>query len=310
MRERHDLGPSMLDVLNELVAVPTDGSAEPRTIVGGHDFFSSPRISADGATLAWLAWDLPWMPWDGTELFVAPLSVDAELGDATPVAGRAGEESIWDPEWSPSGDLVFASDRSGWWNLERVRDGVRTVVLEAEAEFGYPQWGMGEHSITFLSDGRIACHYDRDGDTHTAIVDPETGELVDLDLPLDALRWGPGIRAEGSTIVLTAGSATEPDQVIWLDFAARSIEVLRQSSSVPVDAGLPLGPGGDRVSDRRRPARARVLLPADQSGRGRTRGGSPAADRDQPWRARRARTPPRSISVCSSSPPGGSAWST
>ena len=69
---------------------------------------------------------------------------------------------------------------------------IRTVVLEAEAEFGYPQWGMGEHSIAFLGDGRIACHYDRDGATHTAIVDPETGELVDLDLPLDALRWGPG----------------------------------------------------------------------------------------------------------------------
>ncbi len=237
VRERHDLGPAMVDVVNELVAVPTDGSADPRTIVGGHDFFSSPRISADGSTLAWLSWDLPWMPWDGTELFVAPLSVEAELGDAAPVAGRAGEESIWDPEWSPSGDLVFASDRSGWWNLERVRDGVRTVVLEAEAEFGYPQWGMGEHSITFLGDGRIACHYDRDGATHTAIVDPETGELVDLDLPLDALRWGPGIRAEGSTIVLTAGSATEPDQVIWLDFAARSIEVLRQSLRVPVEQG-------------------------------------------------------------------------
>ena len=237
VRERHDLGPAMVDVVNELVAVPTDGSADPRTIVGGHDFFSSPRISADGSTLAWLSWDLPWMPWDGTELFVAPLSVEAELGDASPVAGRAGEESIWDPEWSPVGDLVFASDRSGWWNLERVRDGVRTVVLEAEAEFGYPQWGMGEHSIAFLGDGRIACHYDRDGDTHTAIVDPETGELVDLDLPLDALRSGPGIRAEGSTIVLTAGSATEPDQVIWLDFAARSIEVLRESSRVPVEQG-------------------------------------------------------------------------
>ena len=51
VRERHDLGPAMVDVVNELVAVPTDGSADPRTIVGGHDFFSSPRISADGSTL-------------------------------------------------------------------------------------------------------------------------------------------------------------------------------------------------------------------------------------------------------------------
>ena len=237
VRERHDLGPAMLDVVNELVAVPTDGSAEPRTIAGGRDFFSSPRISPDGSQLAWLTWDLPWMPWDGTELYVAPLSPGVVLGEATLVAGRLGEESICDPEWSPAGDPVFASDRSGWWNLERVRDGVRTVLYEAEAEFGYPQWGMGEHSIAFLGDGRIACHYDRAGATHTAILDPETGELVDLDLPLDAMRWGPGIRAEGTTIVLTAGSATEPNQVIWLDFAARSIECLRLSTSVPVGPG-------------------------------------------------------------------------
>ena len=234
VRERHDLGPAMADVVNELVAVPTDGSAEPRTIVGGRDFYSSPRIAPDGSRLAWLAWDLPWMPWDGTELFAAPLSREAELGEAIVAAGRPGEESIWDPEWNAGGDLVFASDRSGWWNLERYRDGARTVLHHAEAEFGYPQWGMGEHSIAFLGDGRIACHYDIDGSTHTAILDPETRELVDLDLPLDALHWGPGIRAEGSTIVLTAGSATEPNQVIWLDFASRSIDVLRAGTSVSV----------------------------------------------------------------------------
>ena len=237
VRERHDLGPAMLDVVNELVAVPTDGSAPPRTIAGGRDFYSSPRVSLDGSSLAWLTWDLPWMPWDGTELFVAPLSLEAELGAAVSVAGRAGQESIWDPEWSAAGDLVFASDRSGWWNLERIRDGARTVLHQAEAEFGYPQWAMGERSIAFLGDGRIACHYDLDGTTHTAILDPETRELVDLDLPLDAMRWGPGIRAEGATIVLTAGSATEPNQVIWLDFAARSIEALQTSTSVPVDPG-------------------------------------------------------------------------
>ncbi|MEP6757711.1 MAG: prolyl oligopeptidase family serine peptidase [Actinomycetota bacterium] len=237
VRERHDLGPAMLDVVNELVAVPTDGSSEPRTLARGRDFYSSPRISPDGSQLAWLSWDLPWMPWDGTELLVAPLSLEAELGEAVSLAGRPGEESIWDPEWSSAGDLVFASDRSGWWNLERISDGARTVLHHTEAEFGYPQWAMGERSIAFLGDGRIACHYDLEGRTHTAILDPETRELVDLDLPLDALRWGPGIRAEGSTIVLTAGSATEASQVIWLDFAARSIEVLRTSTSVPIEPG-------------------------------------------------------------------------
>jgi dipeptidyl aminopeptidase/acylaminoacyl peptidase len=235
VRERHDLGPSMLDVVNELVAIPTDGGAEPHVIAAGRDFYASPRISPDGATLAFLAWDLPFMPWDGCELSVAPLSPGAELGPPALVAGRVGEESIWDPEWSPSGDLVFASDRSGWWNLERIHDGERQVLHPAEAEFGYPQWALGERSIAFFADGRIVCHYDREGRTHTAVLDPETGELTDLDLPYDALAYGQRIAVEGSVIVFIAGSATLPGQVVWLDFAARSVDVLRESSNVPVD---------------------------------------------------------------------------
>jgi len=68
-----------------------------------------------------------------------------------------GEESIWQPEWSPTGDLVFASDRSGWWNLERVRNGERRVLHQAEAEFGYPAWAFGMRSFAFVDGGRIAC---------------------------------------------------------------------------------------------------------------------------------------------------------
>ncbi|HEX3300940.1 MAG TPA: prolyl oligopeptidase family serine peptidase [Actinomycetota bacterium] len=235
VRERHDLGPAVADVVNELVVVPTDGSAEPRALATGRDFYSSPRVSPDGDRLAWLEWDLPWMPWDGTELVVADLSADAQLDEPSLVAGRGGEESIWDPEWSPSGELVFASDRSGWWNLERMRDGERTVLHAAEAEFGYPQWVMGERSFGFLSDGRIVCMYDRDARTSIAVLDPETGELTDLDLPYDALWSGPSIDVAGSTIVFIAGSATRPAELVWLDFSARSVDVIKTSTESPLD---------------------------------------------------------------------------
>jgi dipeptidyl aminopeptidase/acylaminoacyl peptidase len=235
VRERHDLGQSMLDVVNELVAVPTDGSAEPHVVATGHDFYSSPRISPDGTTLAFLAWDLPFMPWDGCELYTMSFSSQAETGVPALRAGRIGEESIWDPEWSPAGDLVFASDRTGWWNLERIRGGDRQMLHPAEAEFGYPQWVMGERSIAFFPDGRIVCHYDSLGRSHTAVLDPETGELTDLDLPYDGLRAGPSIAVDGSVIVFTAGAATLPNQVVWLDFAVRSVDVLRESVTVPID---------------------------------------------------------------------------
>ena len=234
VRERHPEHGRPADVVNELVVVPADGSSEPRIIAGGRDFYSNPRISPDGTRLCFLAWSLPWMPWDGCELFVAELGSDGALDDVTHVAGRDGEESIWQPEWSPSGDLVFASDRSGWWNLERIRDGERTTLHPAEAEFGGPAWTFGVRSFSFLDDGRIACAYDRDGRTFFALLDTQSGSLEDLDLPHDA--WGNAyLTTEGSEIVLIAGSATIPNQVVRLDVATGGSEVLRTSSDVPVD---------------------------------------------------------------------------
>jgi dipeptidyl aminopeptidase/acylaminoacyl peptidase len=235
VRERHDAGERSRDVVNELVAVPTDGSDQPTPIAGGRDFYSNPRISPGGTQLCFLAWNLPWMPWDGCELFVADLAPDGTLADITHVAGRNGEESIWQPEWSPAGDLVFASDRSGWWNLERVRNGERSVLHAAGAEFGYPAWVFGLRSFAFVGDGRMFVTYDSGGRTYFALLDPESGKLEDLDAPYDALWSSPSIAAEGSTVVLVAGSATVPNEVVLLDVSTGSTETLRTSSRVAVD---------------------------------------------------------------------------
>jgi dipeptidyl aminopeptidase/acylaminoacyl peptidase len=236
VRERHDVGGGTAsEVVNELVALPTDGSGEPTVIAGGRDFYSSPRISPDGSLLSFLAWDLPWMPWDGCELFFADLAQDGSLGEPEHVAGRDGEESIWQPEWSPDGALVFASDRSGWWNLEGVRGGERSVLHAAEAEFGYPAWVFGMSSFAFLGDSRIFCAYDRDGRTHFGVLDPETGELEPVDVPHDAWGRGSYVHAEGSTVVYAAGSATIPSQIVLLDLATATWEVLRTSAEAPVD---------------------------------------------------------------------------
>jgi dipeptidyl aminopeptidase/acylaminoacyl peptidase len=232
VRERHDASGRPEDVVNELVAIPTDGSAEPTLLAGGRDFYSNPRISPDGTRLSFLAWDLPWMPWDGCELFVADLSAGGALSGVTHVAGRDGEEAIWQPEWSPAGDLVFASDRSGWWNLERVRAGERSVLYELEAEFGYPAWIFGVRSYGFLRDGRIVCVYDRDAQTSFGLLDPERGTLDPLDLPYDA--WGGFLAAEGTEVVFIAGSTALPSQVVRLDVSTGEREVLRSSAQVSV----------------------------------------------------------------------------
>src|SRR5205823_1212792 len=90
VRETHRDG----RVVNEVVALPADGSGPPLVLASGRDFYASPRLSPDGTQLAWLEWDHPRMPWDGTELVVAPLSHTAVVGEPALVAGGP-EESVF-----------------------------------------------------------------------------------------------------------------------------------------------------------------------------------------------------------------------
>ena len=233
VRERHPEPDDPSGVVNELVAIPPDGSAAPVVIRSGRDFYATPRVSPDGARLCWQEWDLPWMPWDGNELFVGDLAADGTLGNVRAVAGRAGEESIFQPAWSPAGDLHFASDRTGWWNLYREHEGDIRPLHPAEAEFGWPQWVFGMSAYGFLDDGRIACLWERDGVQHLAILDPASGELIDLDVPHTAMA--PRLDVDGDRVVFVGGGPAIPDEIVLLDVTARSIDVLRSSSSLEVD---------------------------------------------------------------------------
>ncbi|MEU0843155.1 prolyl oligopeptidase family serine peptidase [Streptomyces sp. NPDC005962] len=113
------------DVRRVIAAVPLDGSAaEDRAVVreltdARHDFVTAPRLSPDGRRVAWLAWDHPRMPWDGTVVMVAEALPHGPFRDARTVLGGP-EESIAQIDWAPDGALLATTDRTGWWNLHRL----------------------------------------------------------------------------------------------------------------------------------------------------------------------------------------------
>jgi dipeptidyl aminopeptidase/acylaminoacyl peptidase len=133
--------------VNTLVAIALDGSGLT-TLATGRDFFASPAPSADGRTLAWIAWDHPHMPWRATTLWLAELDHDGRPATARAVAG-GGHESVQQPMWSPSGELYFVSDASGFWNLHRLHSGQRVSVAPMRAELARPQWVFGRASYGF-----------------------------------------------------------------------------------------------------------------------------------------------------------------
>jgi dipeptidyl aminopeptidase/acylaminoacyl peptidase len=224
VRERHADG----KVENELVSLPTDGSAEPVLLVAGHDFFMAPRLDPAGRRLAWVAWDHPRMPWDGTELWVGELGA---LGQATLVAGGV-DESVIDPQWSPDGVLHYVSDRTGWWNLYR-EDGTALTSLDG-AELGFPAWAFGMRSYAFLDDGRIVCVVTRSAVGSVEILDPASGALESA-----GLAWtAPSVTAFGAgdgRVVFGAASPTEAPVLVAFDVATGREEVLRRSLEVDLD---------------------------------------------------------------------------
>jgi dipeptidyl aminopeptidase/acylaminoacyl peptidase len=229
VRERHPADGS--EAINDLVALPTDGSTAPLAIASGHDFFSTPRISPDGQHLAWLTWDHPRMPWDGTQLWLGDLRSDGSIDNARSVAGGEGE-SIFQPEWSPSGVLHFVSDRTGWWNLYRV-DGDQTgALLAMEAEFGTPQWLFGTCRYTFLDDGRIVAAYSRNGFDHLGVIAADK-DMQTLDLPYTAI--GSSLHASGDTVVFVGASPHMAAAVIRFNVADAQHDVLGRSVEHAVD---------------------------------------------------------------------------
>lgn len=206
-----------------LVAIPLAGG-EPQVLHGPVEFCADPALSADGTALAWLQWQSPFMPWDRSMLWLATVDATGGLAAPRPVAGDRADEamSLFQPLWAGN-DLVVASDRSGWWNLEQL-NGASTLaadpaaplpwqpLLPMEAEFGLPQWSMG--LVTTAWDGHTlvaaAC---REGSWQLGRVGPEWQPIHQ---PFDDLA---GLTAENGRVVTVASHAASPPGLLEINLS-------------------------------------------------------------------------------------------
>jgi dienelactone hydrolase len=242
------------EVRRAIVAVPLDGSAADnpaaiRELVSGANFYASPTPSPDGGHLAWVQWNHPRMPWDGTEVRVGVLD-DGKVERARTVKGGLNESALA-PAWRDRANLYVVSDWSGWWNIYEVGlyGGSPAAQYPAEEEFAGPLWQLGSRPYVVLADGRLAVLHGQ-GDQRLGIYDPETAELTDLDLPYT--DWQMSLSGDGQTIVGIAGGPTTPPTVVRVDAGqgdqggqdggaggARHTELRRELDTLPDAALLP-----------------------------------------------------------------------
>lgn len=260
-------GSAPTDVRRVLAAVPLDGSAaEDRSRVreltdDRYRFSTGPRLSPDGRQAAWLVWDHPRMPWDGTELRLAEVTSDGRLAEPRTVLGGP-EEAVAQVEWTTGGSLLAVSDRGGWWNPYRVDRGpggeaVAVNLCPREEEFGGPLWKPGLRWIAALPDGLVAVLHGQ-GSSVLGVLDPESGDLVDAAGPWTA--WQPTLAVSGTRVYGVAASPRSPYEVVELDTATGHARVVGGLGS----------PGAERTrgADRAEQAdRAGAADPAERPGR-------------------------------------------
>ena len=219
--------------INTIVAVDLHepGRDAGRVLVGGHDFFASPRLSPDGQWLMWLTWAHPNMPWNATTLWLSELDGAGRITEPQTIAG-GGSESVFQPEWSPDGRaILFVSDRSGWWNLYRFDLALRTSepLAPMAAEFGVPLWKLGATTYACGGSERIVCAYSKAGLGQLAVLDLKGKVLRPFKTPFTEFS---SVQINGDRAVFRAGASNHPASIVMLDLISGAYKVLKKETDL------------------------------------------------------------------------------
>ena len=219
--------------VNDLVAIDT-GAGSIAVLAEGHDFYMSPALSGDGARLAYVAWDHPNMPWDGSYLYVAEVLDDGRLGNSRVLAGGENE-SIVQPTWGANGALLYLSDKHGFWNLFGTDSDLEVCpLLLKPAEYGGPAWVFGLRSFGVCEDGTVLAARTRDGTTDLVSVDSTSHSERSIHAGCSGYGSVFGRSQSGQrTATCIAGSSTTPPFVLTINAETGRSSVVHQCVSSP-----------------------------------------------------------------------------
>lgn len=241
VRETHADG----GVTRDLAAVPLDGSAaadagQVRSVVSGSHFLAGARIAPNGRRLAWIAWEHPQMPWDGTKLRVGELGPDGICRAGRTVLGSR-TESVLQPEWDGDEQLLVLSDRTGFWNLYRVpfAGGDPIALCPRDEDFAGPLWQLGAGWYRPIGGRRLLTVRTLGTDT-LGVLDAETGEVADVDLgDHTTVRLGPVV--DGRAYLMTGGAQTRQGVRVLELASGQLVDIRLAVDQLPPAAHLPQG---------------------------------------------------------------------
>jgi dipeptidyl aminopeptidase/acylaminoacyl peptidase len=218
-----------------LALVDAEGKHWPTRLVSGEDFYMQPCWHPDSRRIAWVAWNHPNMPWDGTWLRMGKLALGENglptLYEMTTVAGDE-HTAIFQPQFSSDGRwLAYVSDRSGWWQLYLydLEAGKHRLLTQAPAEHGEPAWVQGVRTYTFSPDGkRLFFVRNQMGMNSLWQLELESGAEQPIPLPGYTALFQPAVSPDGTRLALIASAGNVPLRVITCDLSGM-VHIWRRS---------------------------------------------------------------------------------
>jgi len=197
-----------------LAVAPTDGSQWPQRIAQGADFYMQPAFAPDGRHLAWVEWNFPQMPWDGTRLMLSKW----KKGSASAPTHLAGDDDtpVFQPAFSPDGRylayLAQDADRDTLY-LYDLESG-KTRALLRDKIMLLPAWVQGLRAFTWLDDQHLLALENRLGFSRIWLVSVDDGKATEINpAPYTWLRQ-PAASPDGKQVAFLASSPQIPERVV------------------------------------------------------------------------------------------------
>ncbi len=239
-----------------IALVDSDGSGWPVNLVRGSDFYMQPAWHPDGERIAWIEWDQPQMPWDGTRLKTARLDSDRRsVNEELLIAGNT-DTPVFQPAFSPDGRWLSFIVTEEEWDSLIVLDlvtGERRVLVDGTT-LADPPWVQGMRVYGWAPDSETLYYRRHErGFTSLWTASVATGRNRKMETPPYTWMLQVAVSPTRNTVACIASSSTIPERVVTMDGNAHTVHRRSQSEMIPeADLSIPESiywptPGGEEV---------------------------------------------------------------
>lgn len=138
--------------------VDSQGEQWAQKLVKGADFYMQPAWHPQGKYLAWVEWDHPNMPWDGSRVMLAELAGTPPVIQQVIHAGGDEQIPVFQPAFSPNGEWLAFVEGNGEWDhliLFHIPTREKRVLYAPEqAHLMVPAWVQGLRTLAWAPDSQ------------------------------------------------------------------------------------------------------------------------------------------------------------